>query len=358
MKTDDSALGAAITRSLANGSPAGDCPSLEKIAELVDGSPGGAERDLLLGHLALCDRCRELFVAASELASDEQDTAKQPTDMRRNYVVPSAFAAAAVLIIALTLQMRPLPTDKGMVAEHAAPAAPRVATSGKPTPNRSDANMKDETPVAAENKAVVAGAGPATGSERPARLLLRYGDPEQLAALAAAQEKGFGFAMKGDARTLAFRTGVNLMNLEVSLLAKDRDRAEAVAARLAPLLEALAGNPDAPPLERMVASLEQGTAPESLAGTSAELELMLPREQLPYTRLGAWAQGAKLAAKSGNRDYLAAGVPHYFGKKLSDPSLPPQAEAALRELDRKLKKARSMHLELVEKDVAALLEAF
>lgn len=364
MKTDDSALGAAITRGLASRQPAGECPSIETIAEQVDGTLAGVERDRLLGHLALCDSCRELFLKSSRLASEEPAVSQQADGKRRNYLFPSALAAAALLVIAVTLQMRPFSSDKGMVAESAAPAAPRVALSEQGRVNPPDESgqvsvaAKSAAPVAAGKKAVVASEGSAHGSDRLARLLVRHGKPEQLAALASARDKNFGFAVKGDANSLAFRIGVNLINLELALLADDGDRAQAQAARLSPLLEMLAGNPDAPPLERMVASLEQGVAPSSVAGRSGELERLVPREQLPYARLGAWAQGAMLAARSGDREYLAAGVPRYFGDRAADSALPHQAAAALRDLGQKLKKPRSIDLELVERDLAVLLGAF
>ena len=364
MKSDDSALGAVIARGLASGNPAGECPALESVAELVDGSLTGAERDRLLGHLAICDNCRELFLASAELAKDRPAVDQQASGTRRNYIFPSALAAAAVLIIALTLQLRPLGSDKGMVAEKAEPALPRVALSEKsavdPPPSEGEVRIAKSTgaPVAAGRKTAVAREASTPDGKSLARLLVQNGDPGQLAFLATLQDKNFGFAGKGDAKSLAFRIGVNLMSLEVALLADDGDRAQAQAARLSPLLEMLAGTPDTAELERMVARLEQGEPPSRSAGKSGELERLVPRDQVPYARLGAWAQGAKLAARTGNRRYLAAGVPRYFGNKVADASVPLTAASALRELDHKLKRPRSIDFELVERELVVLLDAF
>ena len=359
MKNDDSALGAAITRGFTAGKPAGECPALEVIAELVDGSLTGAERDAVMGHLALCADCRELFVASAGLAGEEPVLEK-----RRNYLLPSAFAAAAVLVMALTLQLAPSSSDKGMVADNSPSAAPRVALS-KPAavqPKRAVGGgavaASKEAPVASAGKLAVAKRGPAPGGDRLASLLVRTGDPKRLSPLIGAHDKTFGFAGKGDARSLAFRIGVNLMDLQVALLTDDGDRAQAQAARLGPLLELLAGSPDTAGLERMVARLEQGEKPAAMAGKSGKLEQLVPREQVAYARLGAWAEGARLAARTGNREYLAAGVPRYFGNRLADEAVPVPAAAALRELEQALKKPRSLDFETVGKGVEELLGAF
>lgn len=199
---------------------------------------------------------------------------------------------------------------------------------------------------------------PTPGADRLARLLVRTGDPKELAPLIGGHDKSFGFVGKGDAGSLAFRIGVNLMDLQVALLADDGDRAQAQAARLGPLLELLAATPDTAGLERMVARLEQGEKPARLAGSSGDLERLVPREQVAYARLGAWAEGARLAAKTGNREYFAAGVPRYFGTPVADRAVPLPAAAILRELEQKLQKPRSIDFEAVQKGVEELLQAF
>ncbi len=364
MKNDASALGAAITRGLASGNPAGECPTLETVSELVDGSITGAGRDRLLGHLAICDNCRELFMVSSGLACEQPVADQQTSCRRRNYLLPSALAAAALLIIGLTLQLSPLDPDKGTIAEIAGADAPRAALPEKSAVNppllegEVRVAKSKQAPVAAGKKTAVAREASPSDGKGLARLLVQHGNPGQLASLAAAQDRSFAFAVKADAGKLAFRIGVNLMNLEVALLADDGDRAQAQATRLSPLLEMLAGTPGAAELEGMVERLERGESPSSVAGRSGELERLVPEDQLPFARLGAWAQGAKLAARTGNRQYLAAGVPRYFAGRVADASFPSPAASALRELDDQLKKPRSVDLELVEKNLAVLLEAF
>lgn len=367
MKKDDSALGTALTRGLAAGEPEERCPALETVAGVVDGSLKGKERDRVLGHLALCDHCRELFLAASQLTD-------APAQQRRpRFLVSSALAAAAILVIAVTLQLRTVGPEQGIVARNGeTPSQQTVASAGrnaeslpaKEMAQLPDAKLERVPPMekaasaAAERKAGGSPQVSAPDGSRLARLLMANGNPAQLASLSMAQDKNFGFATSADARTVAFRIGVNLMNLEVELIAGDGDRAQAQAARLAPLLESLAGAPDHSPLEGMVAQLERGVEPSTLAGASGQLESLVPSEQVPFARLGAWAQGARLAAKTGNREYLAAGVPRYFGNKVADQGVPVPAVLALKELERRLKRPGNLDLELVEKELLALLQAF
>lgn len=358
MRMDDTGLGTLLAKGLASGEPAAACPGLETIAGLVDGTVTGAERDRLLGHLALCDDCRELFVASSQLAGEPQ-----AAERRKSYLVPAAFAAAAVLAVTLTLQFAPLSTDKKMVARQAPLPAQGTARQGETratapaTGGREVATGRGATGRA---RAKVAGAvkGAAPGGSELARLLVRSGDAGRLATLAGASDKTFGFAAKGDDSSLAFRVGANLMNLQLALLAEDGDRAQAQVTRLTPLLETLAGSSDLTRLERISERLDQGESPRSLIRKSGELEQLVPKEQLSYARLGAWAQGARLAAKTGNREYLAAGVPRYFGNRLTDDTVSLPAAAALRQLDLKLKRPGSIDFETVEKDVARLLGQF
>lgn len=368
IKMDDSVLGAALTKGLASGTSAGACPPLESIAELVDGSSTGDERDRLLGHLARCEGCRATFLASSELVNGRQGVAVEGMAgqgaKRRSYLFPSALAAAAVFVIALTLQLLPLSTDKVVVARNAEPAVPPAAVAGSAGKVAAPTDAPAEVLVARRNDPEgTAGRSAATGTAAPdgshlARLLAQDSDPGELASLAAVQEKTFGFAAGGDAESLAFRTGVALMNLELALLADDGDLAEAQAARLSPLFEQVAGDPGVAELERMVAGLEQGRSAGGMKGNLAKLERLVPRVQVPYLRLGAWTRGARLAVATGNRAYLAAGVPRYFSGNLAGAAVPPQAAAALRDLDRQLKPSGSVDPELVEKDLALVLEAF
>jgi hypothetical protein len=141
MKTRDSLLGTTITKEIRSTGQTGRCPSPEEIAALVDGSLKGDDRDNLLGHLAECDTCRQIFVRARELIHEDL-----PAGERRRYVVPSLLATAAAIAIALTLTLatRQSVQQKASVAKqeqavHPAeiPAEPRQPAVALKEPSRS-----------------------------------------------------------------------------------------------------------------------------------------------------------------------------------------------------------------------------
>lgn len=86
----DTELGRALARKLS--SSKGACPAPENIALLVDGDMDEADRDILLGHLASCDKCRDIFLAARKLTRE-----KSAGSSRRGWYVISSFATAAVV---------------------------------------------------------------------------------------------------------------------------------------------------------------------------------------------------------------------------------------------------------------------
>ncbi len=371
MKVDDSKLGTAIAKGIASSKPETPCPELEQIAALADGALADDERDRLLSHLAQCATCRELFVTTSELSADAASV-----EVRRRYLIPSALAAAAVLLVALTLTLKKTPDEKPQLAKTAEPAAPLAKTPLSSVPM--SAATETAAPVVAPaplaptaRQALSPAADQAPGSRRPeaplptlercaGRLarLARLGSPARLAALLPAGNGASGFAEKVEPDALAFRIGMSSMELEVALLADDGDRAQAQTARLSALLQALLGDEDIADLERLAKRLEQGDKPSSLAGRTGKIERLIPRDQLGFARLGAWAQGARLAAKSGNADYFSQGVPEYFQKRLEQPGAPKGAAAKLRELRQKVNDPRSIDLQGVAEGIEELCKGF
>lgn len=131
------------------------------------------------------------------------------------------------------------------------------------------------------------------------------------------------------AASVAFRMGVRAVDLEVALALDQPD----VALYLATELESLAGEVEVgPPLElryRMVAgAIAQGEGSEEARAATADLTEYLDAERV---RLGRWAELGRIAALTGDRDYLAAlrGMP-----SVPEPSeLTPEAIEAVAALE-------------------------
>ena len=86
----DAEIGRALARRLSGST--GACPPPEDIALLVDGQLDEADRDILLGHLASCDKCRDIFLTARSLTRE-----KTASSFRRGWYVISSLATAAVV---------------------------------------------------------------------------------------------------------------------------------------------------------------------------------------------------------------------------------------------------------------------
>lgn len=122
----DEILGRAMARGVREDGAVTPCPSPEQMAALVDGSVSGADRDSLLGHLAVCGKCRQVFVTARALVQEEV------ADGGRSwFVIPSALAVAVLLVLALTLTLRQPPVEQVRVAKLEEPAGSPGAVPAK-----------------------------------------------------------------------------------------------------------------------------------------------------------------------------------------------------------------------------------
>ncbi|MCM0083507.1 zf-HC2 domain-containing protein [Geomonas sp. Red32] len=356
MNRDNSPLAKAIGKGLAESSPAGPCPALEEIAALVDGAVTGAERDLLLGHFASCDSCRETFVRSRELTSAGSAGAK-----RNRYLLPSAFAAAAVMVLALSVALHaPGPSPAGAPAAKVADAA-RNSAAVAPTVAMAPASQSEPSPVAPSTPARPEAAGGRRGgtalsASAIAARLTGSGDAAQLAALTSTQEKSFGFAAAGDAKSGAFRAGRAAVDLEVALAASDGDRAQAAANRLATVLQSLAPNADVKAIDDLNSRLERGDKANQFGGATARFLVAIPAGQQGYVRLGEWAEGARLAVKSGNARFFSGGVPKAL-TAASLPDCPPEVRKALAALE-KGSKGKRVDLTTMAARVDELIHAF
>lgn len=66
----DTFIGKALSSALAKTSSCEPCPSSEELASLKDGSLETSKRDRLLGHMAVCDRCRDIYLLTHSLSQE------------------------------------------------------------------------------------------------------------------------------------------------------------------------------------------------------------------------------------------------------------------------------------------------
>jgi len=162
---------------------AGACPGLEDLATLLDGSLDSVERDRLLAHLASCRDCRETFLATRSWEEGASHGAP------RRFLFPSALAAAAVLVVAVTFTFKQTPTQPARMAASSPPAAlPPIEKDQPRVALQNGAGTSAPQPKPSGNGSATPNVSPATRQQGAALALL---SPEEAAQPA---EKSFGFA--------------------------------------------------------------------------------------------------------------------------------------------------------------------
>jgi len=171
----DSIIGTAVSSAMADAPPLGPCPAAERLAVLADGNAEGGERDSLFGHMAVCGRCRDIYLLAHELNTEEP----VQRGSRGWYMTGGALAVAALVALAVKLTLSPEPEKVRTALTEPAPAA-RIARI-------------PDTPPAAETYA----AKPvAEVAQKSAATILTPVTPEE-AALPGSRSYGFA----GNTRT-------------------------------------------------------------------------------------------------------------------------------------------------------------
>jgi|GEM_PF-4229049 len=126
MKPDEFKVAAALRRELRHVKPLGGCPGLEEVAALADGLTAGARREELLLHLSSCADCRTLFLDAAALSRPESAGGR-----RDRFLFPSALAAAALLVLALSMSLKERLSPPVQLAR-LSPVAPALAPAPRP----------------------------------------------------------------------------------------------------------------------------------------------------------------------------------------------------------------------------------
>lgn len=326
MKTRDVFLGTAITRAFKRAEQVNTCPALEDIAALVDGTIQGTLRDDIMGHMATCDRCRQVFTMTGELAEHEKEYGRG-----RWSKVSSAFAVAAVMVLAISMTFRYLPSEQPRKAKienpGGSPAGTRVTAE--------KAGKQPEETVADRSEGKRFTPLPAA---KTAALLAAGGSPERLArAIEGGEKRPFGFAEAPSRAAISFRTGIYGLDLEVALLVRDREKALLNLNRISQLLKAPEANGDiAAYFENVGQQLEDGADPEKFKGITGMVRDKLPADTGIYLGFGEWCEAARVAASMQNGDFFAREPVRYFQKKLAGKPMPKEARNALREISQSM----------------------
>jgi hypothetical protein len=252
----------------------GDCPSDEELAAYIDGALDREEADRIAGHLVSCERCYEIYAETVQFQLEEVPAAQgKVVPFRAGPVIRYGLPIAAMLLVGIG----------GAYSQLKAPPELSTAAVAAPIP----------TP-----------------------------DPRDLA-----KQIWFGPRNRGGGETendakiddTAFRFGVQLVNLEVSLRAKDADGAGDVVAGILGILKA---QPSSQELTDAYKSMRVG-----LADSNKKPEQFLPvatrlgqesRELFESTPLdlGQWTEAGRLAAFAHNPSFFQQRETRTFLRRL------------------------------------------
>lgn len=291
----DSIIGSAISKAIADAPLVGACPTTEQLAALIDGKTAEEERDSLLGHLAVCDRCREVYLLTKNLISDE------PVQQSHRvwYVGGGALAAVALVVLAVKLTIQE-PAVSSQQTTNVSAQQPHIAQAIPSQPSAIE--QKNQPPNIAFSAAIAA------------RQLAKATSADNLAmAIGAPTSGSYSFAGSGNRDAVAFRAGKELFELELWLAARDKEQTGLAAERLIPLLRAVRSDVAATaPLDDLLKQIENG----QLDDVTRQLEALLKAPQKEIIRLGSWAAAAKVAVETGNDPYFNGNPPRYLLKEL------------------------------------------
>ncbi|MFZ4858120.1 MAG: hypothetical protein ACOYL3_17155 [Desulfuromonadaceae bacterium] len=276
----------------------------------MDGTATEAARETLMGHLAVCDRCREVYLLTHDLNVEE--IVQQ--NYRGWYLTGGSFAAVALIVLAvkLTVQNPVMPSQQ--MAQ--APVQQQSVNISPVTPIPPIASVQTPTKDIAFSPATAA-----------VQLAKATSADNLAAAIGSPVSAAYGFAGSGGQQATAFRAGKELFEVELWLAAGDKERAGLAAERLLPLLRDVNAIDTTPgDLFRLI---ESGRVDD----VARQLEASFKSSHGEIIRLGSWMAAARLATETGSDPYFAGNPPQQFLKELGT-TLSPSARETLAKLDK------------------------
>jgi len=303
----DAAIGQKLSRAIKESAGFENCPSSEDISAFLDGRLDQKQRDKLIGHLSHCERCYEVFSIAREMVGQEEEEAV--AKKKRNWVYPSfAFAVAVALIIVI-----------GLV----------IPITGPYTPPSSSQIVSDLT------------------KKTDLKLLSD--------AIRDRHATGFGFGSGIPLEKVSFRTGVSLMDIEISLMAGDLEKSIGLTKNLAQALQLIEGSDEVISIYTGISkNIEEGIPPKQFTGKSKTIEPFFKgKGLLLFLRFGEWTEAGRIGALTRNRETFNVKSVNYFIENLQGKGLPQGVIKNLEEV-----KAIFIRNEFTDKDFKHLERAF
>lgn len=317
----DDLIGRLLARDISNAGVKGECPAPEDIAAFIDNRLDGQHRMFVMGHLSSCKDCYDVF---SETAKSINEASPQSATGKRKalyYVIPSAVAAAAMLLLIIKFSGKPMQPQQAVVQQE------------KPLEKPS---LPEDTQSGEIRKPVIDKyAAPSIGNI--ANVLIKDANIRSLADLIkTGTTTSYGFTGRSSIERHVLITGGYLIDLEVALMADDKEGSLSLLDKLIPTLRAIElPKANADYYINIQDEIEKGARPQNFAGKGQAIERELRMKNLLlYHRFGLWLEGGRLAAISNNRTYFGGETAQYFIKGFERMGLPEWIMTSLNEIDR------------------------
>lgn len=278
-------LGGLFARRIYGGTNMNQCPATERLAEFIDGTLAPDARERVAEHLGDCADC--YAVVAESLSISDELVARARARRKRYlfYSVPASLAAAAILLLVFKT-WKPAheftATPEREVASQAAPAVTKLL----PMP-RSEPMVAGASSFASELSNRLTG-------KKSAALLARIPENHGMS------QATYGFSSVVSPEKSAFRIGVCIVDLEVALKAKSKERTDAYMQQLIELLKPI--EPLHGPLPAIIALGSSGK--EASRISSAVESLFKNKKESVYVHFGSWVEASRLAAEGQNAAFF------------------------------------------------------
>ncbi|MBU2644813.1 zf-HC2 domain-containing protein [bacterium] len=345
MDKTDRKLGQYISRAIDSPETGGECLPEDMLAGLMDDILTGVERSAVIKHLAGCQKCRQVLAEAMEI-QDVLSTEGEMTLDSGNIHANARQPAAPV---------RPeFPNDQTV-----------ISAAGKVIKRRS-ARITVILPALAAAVFLVVWImkpySPGSFKQTMAALLHDNRPVELNKALAIDLQKAFIYSFYSGVSIdrAAFRVGVLLIGLEISLRSGDHSK---VMLQLRPLVSLLKSIDSQAPVVRQIekwhVQIESGVYPASIVDSVPQLEELLKDKKVnEFMLFGSWVQAGKLAAGARQHDFILEKTVDFYIQYARRQDLPPGVERSLLNIRRLLQEGQwdEIQFDAVELAFAEILK--
>jgi hypothetical protein len=343
----DRQLGKSLTGAIASTVSQEQCPSLEEIAALVDGTLQESRRDEIMGHLAGCDTCYQVFLSTKKLVREHSGNTSK-------VFIPPLIAVAVVMAVALCVVLKQTGTENQTIAVRVEKDVPQAAKPGQETApvltareGARPGKLKEPAPMTARTLA---------------GMLASTIEPERLRKIpGSAAGRAYGFADKADTEVAAFRLGVSCTDLELALQLEDRESALMHLNRILSLLDTFDRK------KRSVYSLEQARnqleadAPlGKFRGVTDGLRAVFLNRPRLFLSFGEWCEAARFAAAAESRTFFSTTSISHLQNILPPKNTPAESVKALSTMLTQLqgREVSRSEFALLEKRITAVIQQY